>query len=979
MNGEQDLRRGTTPRELEIPLAPNEFIWVQDTKKGDVRVWVGPCLVNLTSDDKVVVLDGDDRFVEAPADKAKQRFATADEKSYLVLANPTPISNRKLPETGTKNSGERLEVGKTVNIPGPISIPLWPGQKVQVVPGHVLKTNEFLVLEITNPEQFEEGMKTAVIDRVVPTSEQSSTRHGQTGGGEQTGSGGQTGGGEQSIKDTEPTLDGDDGDDEGGNTSSEEPSAGEPEDELEQAAYTRGQRVVIKGTVYSYFIPPTGGRVIPEDGKEKYVRSAVTLETMEFCVLLGENGEKRFLRGPRVVFPKSTETFVTSDEGSRVFRAIELNDDMGIHVKVIEEYTENGRTYTKGEELFITGRDTKIYFPRPEHAVITYENESGEKQEKHFAVIIPKGEGRYVLDKVEGTITLIRGPKLFLADPRRQVHIVRGLTDRLVNLLFPGNMEAQVHNRQLREISKAMGSQSAMLRAASFTAGRRRGSEEFCEEAYAAPIGSHAEEKFAGDEISRRGAFTPPRSLKLDTRFQGAVGVSVYEGYAVQVTSKTGEQKVVVGPETVLLEYDEGVTIFKLLTGTPKTDDKVKEDVYLRIANNPVSDEVTVETRDFVQFKVRIAYTVDFLKEHKDLWFSVENYIQLLVATMRSLLRNIASTHSVEEMHDVGINIVRDAIIGKQGADGKRPGRTFPENGMHIKEVQIEAIRIVDGTVGEELRAAELEAVTGTLKLKAARRELELTTKLEEIERSKEDERAKTARAIAELKEEEIERRTSLALAEIGAKTAMAKKDQEDKLDQRTFEDDANFAMKKVAAEREAKLATTKLEADVALKAAMAEADVALKEKQLQADVALKEKQLQAEILHEKERLEAKLAEQESHSKIAAAELERKKAQTEENLRVGGIELERRLQEAKNDGDITNALVSVMSEKIAPALKDLGDKKVLAEIAQMCAPIAMFGKDQTAQTIQKVFGNVPGWEGLVEAIMAARPNTGRRD
>jgi hypothetical protein len=40
------------------------------------------------------------------------------------------------------------------------------------------------------------------------------------------------------------------------------------------------------------------------------VRDAVTLERLEYCILLDENGNKRFIQGPAVVFPAPTETFV---------------------------------------------------------------------------------------------------------------------------------------------------------------------------------------------------------------------------------------------------------------------------------------------------------------------------------------------------------------------------------------------------------------------------------------------------------------------------------------------------------------------------------------------------------------------------------------------------------------------------------------------------------------------------------------------
>jgi hypothetical protein len=53
--------------------------------------------------------------------------------------------------------------------------------------------------------------------------------------------------------------------------------------------------------------------------------------------LLDQNGDKRYVKGPDVVFPKPTETFI-ENKGQKVFRALELNENMGIYIKVIADY-----------------------------------------------------------------------------------------------------------------------------------------------------------------------------------------------------------------------------------------------------------------------------------------------------------------------------------------------------------------------------------------------------------------------------------------------------------------------------------------------------------------------------------------------------------------------------------------------------------------------------------------------------------------
>jgi major vault protein len=168
------------------------------------------------------------------------------------------------------------------------------------------------------------------------------------------------------------------------------------------ARVTMGELFVIKGTDVSFYIPPTGIEVVQEG--DRYVRQAVTLERLEYCLLLDQNGNKRYEMGPKVVFPRPTETFVEKSIKSdpekakaKKFRAVELSETSGIYIKVIADYTEGEKKYVTGDELFITGRDQMIYFPRDEHAIIKY----GE-QEIHFGIAIPAGELRTYLDSPAG-------------------------------------------------------------------------------------------------------------------------------------------------------------------------------------------------------------------------------------------------------------------------------------------------------------------------------------------------------------------------------------------------------------------------------------------------------------------------------------------------------------------------------------------------------------------------------------------------
>ena len=492
-------------RERDLILAPNEYAFILDETKGNVINYVGPHKTSLANTDQPVTFNAVTKLFErCNLERAIQNFAIAPEGWYLVLKNPA--HDKHPPKTGTANNLPELDIGRKINMPGPVAFAPWPGQMIKVLRGHRLRSNQYLTVRVYDEEAARANWGQAVMKP-------------------QTQADGET-----------PVV-------EGGSPVA--PSAELPD-------LTMGKLLVIKGTEVSFYIPPTGIEVVPDQNSE-YVRGAVTLEQLEYCMLLDENGSKRYIRGPAVVFPKPTETFVEKN-GARKFKALELNEISGIYLKVIAPYEEDGKSYKMGDELFITGNEQMIYFPRPEHAIIRYGD-----SEILYAVAIPAGEARYVLDRLSGQITLKRGPAVYLPDPRKEVIVRRVLDPKQVALWFPGNQEAMDYNAKLMALTRGKKSQYVSDRDA-----RRAASAPLAESA-PEPVG----EGFAGDEFTRSRKFTPPRTITLDTKYDGAVAINVWSGYAVLVVGKTGERKVFVGPGIYLLEYDEILESIELSTGTP--------------------------------------------------------------------------------------------------------------------------------------------------------------------------------------------------------------------------------------------------------------------------------------------------------------------------------------------------------------------------------------------------------------------------
>lgn len=676
----------------DLVLSINEYAYVLDETKGHVVCWVGPSKTSLSNSDKLVRFDTRSKsFVKCGYNEVVNLFATAPENWYIILKNP--VEGNKHPNPGANNLPDNVHIGRKVNVRGPVSFALYPGQMAKVVKGHALRSNQYLLARVY---EAEEASKSA---------------------GE--------------MRDTEGNV-----------------------IENTQEKYVNGQILVIKGTEVSFYIPPTGIEVIPKDNDDRkgYVREAVTLERLEYCILKDEDGNKRYVHGPEVVFPKPTETFVTSPKGGYIFRAVELSKISGIYVKVIAEYKdEDGTVHPVGEELFITGNDQMIYYPRPEHAIISYDNKM-----MHHAIAIPEGEGRYIMNRMTGVIKTVKGPAMYLPDPRTEVVVKRKLTENQCNLWYPGNTAVLNYNIGLNEkfVEKSLA-----------TADLDTLTAYSCVTSASASLANLE----AKANISRGTSYTKPRTITLDNKLDGVVSIDVWTGYAINVISKSGERAVVCGPQTVLLDYDQDLERLELSTGCPKTTDRTLKTVYLRHENNKVSDLIPVETSDFVRANIKVSYCVDFDPAHKDKWFAVDNYVKYLCDRMRSLLKRAAKQYTINEFYQNYSDIVRSVVLGlraeTENADGTenkhRGHRFFPENGMFVHDVEVLDLS-VQRDIENMLLDSQHEMIRKTLELADAKAEADIAEAMAVAEKKKQELRTQELLNKMDLQKKEAEHKLAM-------------------------------------------------------------------------------------------------------------------------------------------------------------------------------------------------------------------------
>lgn len=697
-------------------LSPNEFALIRDDTKGEVNTHVGPLKTSLATSDQPVIFDEKTKlFTPCSLQRAVQTLKTAPEGFYVILKNPQ--KDLKQPMKTGKLSTPDLDVGRKINLPGPVSFALHPGQMAQVVKGHHLKSNEYLIVRVYDEKAARESGSAGI---VVQKSDAPST----------------------SVANV-----------------------------FDPARVTMGELFVIKGTDVSFYIPPTGIEVVQEG--DRYVRQAVTLERLEYCLLLDQNGNKRYEMGPKVVFPRPTETFVEKSIKSdpekakaKKFRAVELSETSGIYIKVIADYTEGEKKYVTGDELFITGRDQMIYFPRDEHAIIKY----GE-QEIHFGIAIPAGESRYVLNRKDGNIRLEKGPKVFLPDPRTEVIVKRVLPLDTCEYLYPGNADARNHNAALLgessntgDLEGGGGAEHDFLRSNSgvtYAAAAAVATPDMDKRAMI----RGASKTVAGDAFDRKNKFTKPRSVVLNTRFDGAVAINVWNGYAVKLVRKDGSSRVVVGPQTAILEYDEEPQVLAMSRGKPKGSHKpALRTVYLRVTNNRIGDQLEVETSDFVKLTVDLSYRLNFVGAAPEKWFDVDDYVKFMCDNMRSKIRNAVRKFNVRDFYNSGEDILRDVILGKSGGEGtKRPGTKFEECNLHVYDVEVLSIRIDDQQVDALLTSAQRTEIKQSVDADVEKARVEFTKQIETAQFDIEQLKHETFLSRAKLKAERLEIEAKLA------------------------------------------------------------------------------------------------------------------------------------------------------------------------------------------------------------------------
>lgn len=735
----------------KIPVTERQFLWVQDDDKGEVTLHVGPTMVSPTAADRVVIDDGEGGFREDVTGKPQSMVELGDNQ-YAVMFNPL-LENDGGPNGRFKsgrNESRPLRNGTRSMIPGPCSFYLKPGQRVDVRDAHELASNQYLVVKVygevdRSAPYYEVTARSAGITRATAENvdEAPAVRLGElkavelkrgqlivirgldtqfyipptgvdivpdtsvddTGAAINAATARQLLAQMQPEPSPAPDMGRRDevaiGDDLEEMQAQEEgalrgPSRRQlPNAYVDQSARARHRKLQAQAPgqapmpaaspapameLARAFAAPQAAmaqqapqvnlaeilssatirRALEKEARQaRLIRRAVVLGEKEYCVIIDADGKREIKVGPARVFPGPYDTFMTIGSRQRVYDAYELLPQRAIWLRVIAAITK-----------------------------------------QDLASKLPRGFSLEKDDYYPGDEVLLTGVSTFFF-PFNEIEV-----------LAPETGEAVVGNDHTRVFIEALGiDQKSGIYVRDLASGEARlvrGQQSYL-------VDPRKEVQItrtvpaddwnlwvAANEPHKRthGAVTTPWALS----------VVVPNNFAVLVTSANA-RRLVQGPCVALLGYEESLSSVLLSTGTPKSDDAPLKTCFLRTVGNRVSDMINVETVDFVRISIHVSYSVTFLPEHKDSWFNHENYIQVMVDHLRSIVRGRCRTLSLSALWPQIPALCRDVILGER-KEGGRPGRLFPENGTVVTEVEVLSAVIADKEVATLMQRVQTESVT---------------------------------------------------------------------------------------------------------------------------------------------------------------------------------------------------------------------------------------------------------------------------
>ncbi len=176
-----------------------------------------------------------------------------------------------------------------------------------------------------------------------------------------------------------------------------------------------------------------------------------------------------------------------------------------------------------------------------------------------------------------------------------------------------------------------------------------------------------------------------------------AVSIPLGHNEAIHIyKERDNSSKVVLGPNVVMLEYDEHVTINVLSGHTPK-EEGVVNTIKLKLGPEFMSDIFKVETANNAKLLINISYNryFEFNKDDQESLkriFSVRDFVGDACRELKSKVVAEVASKTLDEFHKNSARIIRSAIFGMKDGhvidEYKFNAYNLVINGVDIKSVE---------------------------------------------------------------------------------------------------------------------------------------------------------------------------------------------------------------------------------------------------------------------------------------------------
>lgn len=239
-----------------------------------------------------------------------------------------------------------------------------------------------------------------------------------------------------------------------------------------------------------------------------------------------------------------------------------------------------------------------------------------------------------------------------------------------------------------------------------------------------------------------------------------AVVFHVPQNSAVQLHDyKTRTARTVFGPDLVMLEPDEEVTVLSLSGSVPKRPHLIKS-LALLLGPDFMTDLFQVETSDHARLQLRLSYNWYFDVDRTNhetaaKIFQVPDFIATACKAIASRVRGAVASVPFEQFHRNSARIIREAVFGINTEGNIREELRFRANNLIITNVDIQSVEPVDEETLKSLQKSVQIAIQITTNAQeaAARHDAE---RLEQEARARLERQGIVDRSAAELEKRNL-------------------------------------------------------------------------------------------------------------------------------------------------------------------------------------------------------------------------------